>query len=147
MGIIHIYFLNVCICEPLELHDIVLDLEPITDVAVTKRHQRLNKIRTIFTQNSFKSCFQKSSLSCKARPRHLTQGSLHSKRLRSCCKCTFHTTYACLRCMRTGRKKNFDDSSIVRVKNMISFCRWWRFLTATCAIKLILSYLFTLHRS
>ena len=34
----------------------------IADVAVTKRHQRLDEIRIIFTRTSFKSCFQKSSI-------------------------------------------------------------------------------------
>ena len=34
----------------------------IADVAVTKRHQRLNEIRIIFIRTSFKSCFQKSSV-------------------------------------------------------------------------------------
>ena len=34
------------------------------------------------------------------------------------------------------QKNNFADSSKVRVKNIMisSSCRWWRFLTATCAI-------------
>ena len=34
----------------------------IADVSVTKHHQQLNETRIIFTFNSSKSCFQKSSI-------------------------------------------------------------------------------------
>ena len=35
-----------------------LGIEIIADVAVTKRHQRLDEISIDFTRTSFKSCFQ-----------------------------------------------------------------------------------------
>ena len=47
--------------------------DPIADVAVSKRHQRLDQSRIIFTRTSFKRYFQ--ALSCNIRPQHFTQSS------------------------------------------------------------------------
>ena len=55
--------------------------------------------------------------------------------------CMFHTTYACMKFVCTGRKNNFADSSILWVKNvMISSCCWWHFFAATCAVLLFETY-------
>ena len=107
----------------------------IADVAVRKRHQRLDESRIIFTCTSFKSCFHKSfvmqyiPLTLKA-----IQFAQHTLvRL-----LYIHAFHAWMKCVRYRQKKNFADSSIVRVKNiniMISSCRWWWFLTATSAIQ------------
>ena len=62
----------------------------IADVVVRKCHQRLDKLRIIFTCTSSKSCFQKTQ-SCNVRPWHLTQSSLHSIHLRAWYKCDSHS--------------------------------------------------------
>ena len=80
----------------------------------------------------------KKTLSCNIRPRHFTQSSSHSIRLRACYKYARFTQHTLVRnCVRCQQKNNFTNSSIVRVKIIkISSCRWWRFLTATSAIEL-----------
>ena len=61
----------------------------IADVAVTKRHQRLDKIWIIFTRTSSrKSAKLFSRKLCHAiRPPRLMQCSLHSIRFRACYRC------------------------------------------------------------
>ena len=77
----------------------------IADVAATKRHQRLDKIRIIFTCTSFKSCFQKSSV-MQFTPLTLYKIQFAQHTIaRLLWMRTFYTTYACMKCMHTGRKQ------------------------------------------
>ena len=85
-----------------------------------KKKKKINQPHLIRLQRYEKA------LSFNIHPRHLTQSSSHSIRLCACYKCEhFHTTYARMKYLCTGRKSNFAaDASIVRVQNItISSCR------------------------
>ena len=71
----------------------IIPLAIIADVAVMKRHQRLDEIRIIFTLTSFKSCFQKSSI-MQCMPSTLYAIHIaHHICLRACYKCASYTQH------------------------------------------------------
>ena len=107
--------------------------QTIADVAVTKRHQRRDEIRIMFTRTSSKSCSQTnchaiytpSTLNVIQFAQHtlaINTPVLHSIRLLEIGMFPTEKTTFLIPVYSAG--KNYQDS----------FCRWWLFLTATCAI-------------
>ena len=106
----------------------------IAVVAVMKHHQWLGKIR-IISPAFHSKLFSKKLCHAIYALDTLPQSSLHSICLRARYKCRRFIQHTLVwNVSILAEKNNFADSTIVWVKNiMVSSCRWWCILTATCA--------------